>query len=63
MHGKKDEPGTSRVEEIEYEDERDWLVDPTAEVERGQGASVDKMLDADFFNNFEDDFDESDMAL
>ncbi len=67
MHG-KEAGGSSRQEDVEVEDDRDWIdasQGPPGAAGGGGPAGYDggeKLLDAGFFNAFEDDNDESDMA-
>ena len=73
MHGKK-EAGPSKaapedkLEFLDFEGEGDWH-DPNADLGAAGPAGApgyegaEKLLDAGFFNAFEDDFDESDMSM
>ena len=62
MHGKKESvrgPSVFEATDIELIDDADW-----AEGENLPGdIPGEKLPDAGFFNQFDDDFDESDMAL
>jgi hypothetical protein len=51
-----DEEGSSAMN---FDDsERDWV-----DIDQAVPPSQEKLLDADFFNNFQDDFDEDDIVL